>query len=285
VAWTLSSAFAVERVETERPGHATQLAADAAAGRADVIAVLGGDGTVNEAANALAGTDVPLALIPAGGTNVLARSLGLPGRAADAARLIVRRGGRAGRRIPLGLIAGDGRRPARRFVCNCGLGFDGAIVREVERRQRAKRRMGDGLFVWTGLRLFVSGYDRRDPHVHVTWDAGRIEGQFMAVVQNLSPFTYLGRLPLRLCPDAGLEAGLDCFALDSMRTPVVLRVLMRSFRRRGPRDDDHVTHVRDRRELVLRSDVPMPAQADGEYLGEREELALSVEPEALSILV
>ena len=73
----LSGAHEVKVALTERRGHATELSADAAASGADVVVALGGDGTLNEVANGLAGTDCALAVLPGGSTNVLARALGL----------------------------------------------------------------------------------------------------------------------------------------------------------------------------------------------------------------
>ena len=65
-------------METNRRGHATRFARDAASRGVDVVAALGGDGTVNEVANGLAGSDTVLAVLPGGSTNVFARTIGLP---------------------------------------------------------------------------------------------------------------------------------------------------------------------------------------------------------------
>ncbi|NLA36449.1 MAG: diacylglycerol kinase family lipid kinase, partial [Actinobacteria bacterium] len=74
----LAAHHEVRMVETERRGHATDLAAHAVDDGFDVVAVYAGDGTLNEAANALIGTTVALAPLPGGSTNVFARTLGLP---------------------------------------------------------------------------------------------------------------------------------------------------------------------------------------------------------------
>ena len=74
----LSADHEVELAETSRRGHATRLAKGAAAQGVDVVAVLGGDGTLNEAANGVVGTSTALAALPGGSTNVFARTLGLP---------------------------------------------------------------------------------------------------------------------------------------------------------------------------------------------------------------
>src|SRR5215207_4465437 len=74
----LSADHDVTVAETRRRGHATRLALDAAADDTEVVVVLGGDGTLNEAANGLAGSDTALAALPGGSTNVFARTIGLP---------------------------------------------------------------------------------------------------------------------------------------------------------------------------------------------------------------
>ena len=74
----LSADHDVTLAETSRRGHATRLAQGAAADGVDVVVVLGGDGTLNEAANGLAGTSSALAALPGGSTNVFARTIGLP---------------------------------------------------------------------------------------------------------------------------------------------------------------------------------------------------------------
>ncbi|MHB8506927.1 MAG: diacylglycerol kinase family protein, partial [Acidimicrobiales bacterium] len=73
----LGADHAVGLAATSRRGHATRLAQGAAADGVDVVVVLGGDGTVNEAANGLVGTATALAVLPGGSTNVFARTLGM----------------------------------------------------------------------------------------------------------------------------------------------------------------------------------------------------------------
>src|SRR5947209_10196585 len=74
----LSADHDVTTAETSRRGHASRLAQGAAADGVDVVVVLGGDGTLNEAANGLAGTATALGVLPGGSTNVFARTIGLP---------------------------------------------------------------------------------------------------------------------------------------------------------------------------------------------------------------
>src|SRR5712675_2247540 len=78
VVYALQGRYEVEAVSTEAQNHATEIARDAREGGYDVVVAFGGDGTLNEVANGLAGTDLPVAILPGGSTNVVSRTLGIP---------------------------------------------------------------------------------------------------------------------------------------------------------------------------------------------------------------
>src|SRR6266581_4589581 len=159
---TLAAEHKVDVRHTAHPGHATELTRQGVADGAEVVVAMGGDGTVNEVVNGLAGSAVPLGLVGGGRANVFARGLGLPGEPVRAsARLLELLAAGARRRISLGM-ADD-----RRFTFGTGLGLDGAIVREVERRRRAKQLYGDHAYVAAGLKTLLVGYDRNHPHLTV----------------------------------------------------------------------------------------------------------------------
>jgi diacylglycerol kinase family enzyme len=281
IARALSAEFKVEEAQTTAQGHAIQVAREAASDGIEVVAALGGDGTVNEVVNGLAGTDAALAILPAGMANVFARSLGIPNDPVEATGWLLGQPDLAPKRIPLGRVDG------RHFTVSCGVGFDAAVVREVERRQRAKRRGGEWFFVRTGLRVFLRGYDRRTPHVRVAWGQTpleRREGQFLAVFQNASPYTYLGQRPLRLCPEASLEGELDCLMLDTLRTSVTARLLVSAFGSGRHVRRKHVTYVPGRPRFEVAPDQALPVQVDGEFLGESRELLVDCVPDALNVL-
>lgn len=215
----LASAYDVELVRTKRAGHAVHLARGAGHEGFDLVVAMGGDGTVNEVANGLAGTTVPMGIIPGGGANVLARSLGIPEDPVEATGLLLANRDRPPRRIALGRADG------RYFACSAGVGLDGEIVRRVERRQRMKRTVGQGWFVWTAISTFLLRYDRRHPHVRLRWGKDlehHRDGLFLAIAQKCDPYTYLGARPMRLCPEADLDGGLDIFAISSMRSGFVI---------------------------------------------------------------
>src|SRR5947207_2231860 len=114
IARALSSAFKLEEVQTLYPGHAVPAAREAAQDGVDVVAVLGGDGTVNEVANGIACSQTALAVIPGGLANVLARALGIPNDPVEATGQLLENAETMPRRIPLGRI------DDRYFVANCG---------------------------------------------------------------------------------------------------------------------------------------------------------------------
>lgn len=138
-------------------GDATRLARDAVAEGRDLVIVCGGDGTINEAVNGLAGSRVPMAVLPSGTANILAKELGLPWDVCKAAGLIPR--GKP-RRIALGLLssATNGDAP-RYFLCVGGAGPDGVIVYALA--PRLKRKTGILAYWMEGFRqLFRYSFPR-----------------------------------------------------------------------------------------------------------------------------
>jgi diacylglycerol kinase family enzyme len=276
----LRSEYDVRVAETKRHGHATHVARGAVHEGFDVVVAMGGDGTLNEVANGLAGSHVPLGILPGGGTNVFARGLGIPEDLLEAASLLLQGGHGEPRRIPLGRADG------RYFVFTCGIGLDGAIVRTVERRQRLKKAGGEAFYLWSGLLAWARS-DRRTPHLRVSW--GRElehhrSGLFLAISQNASPFTYLREREFRVNPDVDLDGGIDLFGLDTLRLRTLLRTILQAFSSGRHVRGRHAFSLHDEARIVVEADRPLPVQMDGEYVGERSRLELEVVPDALSVL-
>src|ERR671914_1022889 len=118
VVYALQSRYEVEAVETEQRNHATELCREAASEGYDVVVAFGGDGTVNEAANGLAGSDTPLTALPGGSTNVFCRGLGIPNDVVDATEHLL---GMADRFQPSRIDAG--RMNERYFTFSAGVGL------------------------------------------------------------------------------------------------------------------------------------------------------------------
>src|SRR6516162_4796190 len=138
---SLAADHRVTVAETSRRGHATRLAQNAAARGTEVVVVLGGDGTLNEAANGLAGTKCALGVLPGGSTNVFARTIGMTNDPIEATgELLTALAAGSVDRIGLG------RANARYFLFHAGIGFDAAVVRRVEEMASLKRYFGPALF-------------------------------------------------------------------------------------------------------------------------------------------
>jgi diacylglycerol kinase family enzyme len=260
----------VDVIATRAPGDATGIARRHEAA-ADAIYVLSGDGTYNEVVNGITG-DVPLGFLPGGGTSVLPRALGLGRDPVEAARLLA-----AGRRRPLGL----GRVNGRRFTFNAGIGLDAELVRRIDRRGRRDdgRRPGDLAFAREALGLLAQRRGRFP-------DALAVEGigrAAFALVANCDPYTYLGRLPLRVAPGASFDTGLALVAPCDVRARDLPRLAFAAVR--GARARDGLVVLHDQARVVVRCERPMALQADGEDLGDVEQAVFEAEPAAVTALV
>ncbi|MBL8778670.1 MAG: diacylglycerol kinase family lipid kinase [Acidimicrobiales bacterium] len=278
----LSADHEVTLAETTRRGHATRLAMGAAAAGTDVVVVLGGDGTLNEAANGLAGTDTALAPLPGGSTNVFARQLGLPDDPIEATGdLLAALDADTIRPIGLGVVNG------RYFVFHVGIGFDAALVAQVERRAALKRYAGHALFAYAGLDTWARHYDRSRPHFALHHaDGSVVDDAYMTVVLNTNPYTYVGNRPFNLAPDATLDRPLTSVSVRSMRTLRFLS-LMSSALGSGARlrSSKWVDYRPDVSALTVKGFGPFPYQVDGDYLGEIDELVFRHEPDALRLVL
>lgn len=277
----LSSDLVVDVAETKRRWHAQHLAAGAVHEGYDLVLVLGGDGTLNEVINGIAGTDTPLGIIPGGGTNVLARTHGIPIDAVEAtAHLLERlRDGSEPKRINLGVVNG------RHFAFCAGVGFDAAVVRAVEKRFRMKKAIGEWFFVTTALRLFFFAYDRREAPIRIRLPDGTEHRDFRVVISgNSNPFTFLGKRMFQITPLADAERGLDVTGVHSLALHRTLRFLWRAFGSGGQIHLRNVLGLHDLERFEVVTDRATPLQVDGDYVGEATRFEFASVPNALSIL-
>lgn len=172
---------------TSGPGDATEMARAFARRGAEVVAVCGGDGTVSEAACGLAGSGVPIAILPGGTSNVLARELGIPIDMTGASALLT-----AGRPRVLRLLSANG----RPFLLWTGVGFDARIMGKVSLPW--KRRFGRAGIFATGLAEFAR---HEFPRLEATVD-GAVHAATFAVVCHAR--RYAG--DWIIAPDASVEA-------------------------------------------------------------------------------
>jgi diacylglycerol kinase family enzyme len=269
----LRAAGELETVLTERPLHAAEIAEAVSRGDAERIYVFSGDGGYNEVVNGLE-ADLPVGLIPGGSTSVFPRALGVPRDPVAAARALA--ASPAERRISLGRVNG------RRFTFSGGFGIDAELVRRVDALGRAAgKRANDLAFARTLAGIFAESRARFAPAMEVE-GLGRVA---FALVANGHPYSYVGRVPLRIAPKAKFELGLDLVAPREIKARRLPQVAAWALAGKGQQRSPHVLYVHDADELVVRADRPMPLQVDGEDLGDVEEAHFEAERSALRVLV
>lgn len=281
IASRIAAEHQCETVETNRRGHAIRLCRDAARRGVEVVVVLGGDGTLNEAANGLVGTSCALAPLPGGSTNVFSRTLGLsddPAEAADAVLAALRAD--KVRRIGLGEVNG------RYFLFHTGVGWDAMVVREVERHGTWKRFASHPLFIWAGLRTWTIGWDRKNPHFEVrTADDAEAVSSFFTLVMNSNPYTFVGNRPFHVTDDAALDRPLVAASLTTMKSRPFLGVMAASLSGRGGLSElPQISLRRDLDELWIESRQPIPYQVDGDDMGDTTSLRFRHHPESLALV-
>src|SRR4029079_15067046 len=133
-----------------RPGRPLRRARD---GGYDGVVAFGGDGTLNEVVNGVAGTEMPVAILPGGSTNVVARTLGMPNDVVDATEhLLSLADDWQPRKIDLGMV------DDRYFVFACGAGIDASVVKRVDRNPTLKGNAGPYYYSWAGVSSFYRKY-------------------------------------------------------------------------------------------------------------------------------
>ncbi len=276
----LSQHHDVQVVETNRRGHATRFAEDAARRGIDVVVAYGGDGTLNEVATGVATTETALAVLPGGSTNVFARTLGMPNDALQSVELIVDALDRNAI-SPIGL----GRANDRYFTFHTGLGYDAAVVRWVEQRAALKRYAGHPLFVLASLKTFFMDFDRKRPHFSLEFGDGHtVDEGYFAVVMNTNPYTYLGNRPLDLVPKTDVDSKLSVVTFKTMNPSHILRTLSSALRGGGIPEKPWLDVHTNVSSVVARDNRAFPYQLDGDYLGETREITFEHVPNALRLV-
>jgi YegS/Rv2252/BmrU family lipid kinase len=238
---------------TSGPGHATELAR--ALRGVDKVAAFGGDGTLNEVANGLLGSGLPLLFLPAGTANVMAYELGMPTDPVRAALAGLRSRPHAVR---------PGQVNGRAFLLMAGFGFDAETVRDVN--PRLKRWTGKGAYVWSGLHAAL----RRHPLLRADLNGeGHLEGQWLVVARAAH---YGGAYKVH--PAAGLlkeRLGLVMVHPRWLVPFLVGHLWLNRHRERAGIALRQVSHCR------LECERAVPVQVDGDYFtsGTHFELGLA----------
>jgi YegS/Rv2252/BmrU family lipid kinase len=256
--------MSVEVRATERPGHATEIAVQAAEEGVDRVLTWGGDGTVNEVANGLFGKESALGVLPGGTVNVFAREVGIPLSFVAAAETFV--SGEV-RRIPVGVARG------RSFLLMAGMGLDAEVVRRLG--GRFKRTLGAAAFWIEGFHT-LSKY--RLPLLRIRSQRREFTGSGLiaAKTRRYGPRYFIAS-------DARLdEPLLQVVVFRGRRRSDYLRYLSAVVRRAHLRLEDVLSFKTEA--LTVESDSPVFYQVDGELGGELP-LELAVRDRALSVVL
>ncbi|GIH72150.1 diacylglycerol kinase [Sphaerimonospora thailandensis] len=305
----LGAAVDLSVEETAYRGHAMELAGTAHARGFEAVAVLGGDGTMNETVNGLLGAQPDrraserptLMIIPGGSANVFARALGLPNNPVEATGAVLE-ALRDGRRRTIGLgqaiwhdevsgpdpgaDGGPGHRRSRYFTFCAGLGYDAEVVRAVEGLRSTGQRALPALYVNTAVRHFFVT-DRRRPALRLRRPNRPDEEEiFLAIVSNTTPWTYAGPRPINPTPLATFETGLDLLGLRKLNLPTMAALVRQIVgERHALPAGKHLVQFHDEAEFTLLAARPVAFQLDGDYLGEHEWVIFRSIPDALQVLV
>ncbi len=284
VVYALRGSYEVDAVDTERRDHATELCREAAAEGYDAVVAFGGDGTVNEAANGLVGSETPLTCLPGGRANVYCRMLGIPSDVVDATEhLLWLADAWRTRVVDLGR-AGD-----RYFLFSAGVGLDAEVVRHVDAHPRLKSRLGEYYYAWVAARTFSRHYLLRPPRLEAALASAEdaVKGATV-LVQNAFPYTYFGDRAVEMAEGARLDSGDLAGVVLKRTSPLDIPTI--SWRalssRRRVTDHRQIVGFSEQIRLRVRSldDRPLPLQVDGDYIGAFDEIEFSVAPAALNVL-
>ena len=282
VVYALRGRYDVHAVDTEARDHATELCRQAADEGYDVVVAFGGDGTVNEAANGLIGSDTPLCCLPGGRANVYCRMLGIPTDVVDATEHLL---GMAHdwnpRRVDVGRVN------QRHFLFSSGVGLDASVVEVVDAHPRLKARLGEWYYTWAAVKTFNRRYLIRPPRLRAELGDDTVDG-VTAIVQNAHPYTYFGDRAVRMAEGAALDSG-DLAAIVLRRAnPLDLPSI--SWRALSGRSHlvrhRHVHGYRGLTELRItsRDDRALPLQVDGDYIGDVDEAVFTCVPKGILVV-
>jgi diacylglycerol kinase family enzyme len=282
VVYALRGRYEVEAIDTQGRGHATTLCREAAHEGYDVVVAFGGDGTVNEAANGLAGSDSPLSVLPGGATNVYCRALGIPAEIVDATEHLLRIADDwRPRLVDLGNVNG------RHFTFSSGIGLDASVVERVDSHPRLKARAGEYYFTYAAITTFARRYLVRPPRMVVEVGGEELTG-VTTVVQNSTPYTYFSRRPIELADSTSLDSGTLAAVVLRRANPVDMPTVMwRAFSRQARMSRHRQVRAFDTLDTVrVRSadERPLPVQVDGDYIGHVTNAEYGITPRALAVV-
>ncbi len=271
VAIAREAGWNITATATDREGHATEIARDAAARGIDVVIVNGGDGSINEVINGIANTPTALAVLPGGTANVWAKETGMQQDCVGAMRDII---GGVRRRVDLGM-AGE-----RYFLLMAGVGFDALVVPSIS--VRMKRRFGAAAYVITGIRAI---FRTQAWHVRMRLDEATLDVPlYWMIVGNTCSYGGIANILYQAVADDGvLDVGI--MQRGGARRVVVdgIRVLRKQHRLAPSLVPG--ANVQYLRAGAIEVATPgLPVQIDGERAGVTP-MRFAIAPLALTVIV
>jgi diacylglycerol kinase family enzyme len=282
VVYALRGRYDVHAVDTEARDHATELCREAAEEGYDVVVAFGGDGTVNEAANGLIGSNTPLCCLPGGRANVYCRMLGIPTDVVDATEHLL---GMAHdwnpRRVDVGRVND------RHFLFSAGVGLDASVVEKVDAHPRLKARLGEWYYTWAAVTTFNRRYLIRPPRLRAELGAESLDG-VTVIVQNAHPYTYFGDHAVRMGEGASLDSGDLAGVVLQRANPIdVPSISWRALSGRAHLIRHRRVHgYRGLRALRVGSadERALPLQVDGDYIGDVREASFECVPQGMLVV-
>jgi diacylglycerol kinase (ATP) len=267
IGYLVRQGWELSLVETHRPGEASELARQAAAEGLDLVLALGGDGTVNEVVNGLAGTPTALGVIPMGSGNVWAREQGLPTEPEEAARVLVH--GQI-RPVDLGLAG------TRYFLLMASVGFDAAITQSLSRE--AKQALWPLGYIVKGI---TEAIDFAGEEAQITLDDRQVVSEMvLAVIGNTRLYGGFAQIT----PHASIDDGLldVCVLYGRGGLPLISAFALVSLFQRP----DLITGMDSyrAREVTISTQTPLFVQADGDPIGTTP-MTFKAVPRGLRVLV
>lgn len=288
VVYALQGRYNVEAVDTSARSDATLFGLETRGLKYDLIIAFGGDGTFNEVVNGVAGTGIPVTVLPGGSANVACRALGIPTDIIDATEhLLGLPDDWRPRQVGLGKVDG------RRFFSSCGAGIDAAVIKQIDDQPQLRAKLGPYLAGWAALSTYYRRYLSNPARLSVQTSDGRNFSGISALTQNTDAVTYLRQRPIRISENVSLDDGMLAISVLAQLnqrdlTSLVARLLTGTpgSRHRQVTESNKVTGAMI---ASLSTDSqglphPFPVQVDGEYIGKRHSLNIRVEPNDLTVI-
>jgi len=274
-----AAGIAAELAPTTGQGTGTAIARHAVAQNKELVIACGGDGTINEVVNGLAGTSVPMALLPAGTANILAKELRIPWDIPSAARLIPKS---SLRRIALGAAMNatpdgypDPAQGCRYFLCVAGAGPDGAMVHAVD--ADLKERAGILAYWAEGVRQFIK---YRFPEMLIASPESSLNGTLVVVGRTRN---YGG--PFKITTGASLfEDSFEIVAYNTRKRMRYLAAMPALWTGRLREMEGTFTWKTRELSCLPVNGSTVYAQVDGEPVGTLP-LHFRIAPDALTLVV